>query len=161
MNKPGRNDPCPCGSGLKYKRCCLTQDQLARHAALTVAQAADDRLHDHEEMCDCCFDELTAVSNTTAALVRAGKLDEAELAALDLVRQFPGVHEGYDRLGMVYEARGDRTQAAECYRKALELIQARPEDYDPQLAQVFHELIEKLDPDTTSGQLSTPSQPLG
>ena len=19
----GRNDPCPCGSGLKYKRCCL------------------------------------------------------------------------------------------------------------------------------------------
>ncbi len=22
--KPGRNDPCPCGSGEKYKRCCLT-----------------------------------------------------------------------------------------------------------------------------------------
>jgi hypothetical protein len=22
--KPGRNDPCPCGSGKKYKRCCLT-----------------------------------------------------------------------------------------------------------------------------------------
>ena len=21
--KIGRNDPCPCGSGLKYKRCCL------------------------------------------------------------------------------------------------------------------------------------------
>ena len=23
MPKAGRNDPCPCGSGLKYKRCCL------------------------------------------------------------------------------------------------------------------------------------------
>jgi len=22
-NEPGRNDPCPCGSGLKYKKCCL------------------------------------------------------------------------------------------------------------------------------------------
>ena len=22
-NKPGRNDPCPCGSGLKYKKCCI------------------------------------------------------------------------------------------------------------------------------------------
>ena len=22
-DKPGRNDPCPCGSGKKYKRCCL------------------------------------------------------------------------------------------------------------------------------------------
>jgi hypothetical protein len=22
--KPGRNDPCPCGSGKKYKKCCLS-----------------------------------------------------------------------------------------------------------------------------------------
>jgi len=22
QSKSGRNDPCPCGSGLKYKRCC-------------------------------------------------------------------------------------------------------------------------------------------
>jgi len=22
MPKPGRNDPCPCGSGIKYKKCC-------------------------------------------------------------------------------------------------------------------------------------------
>lgn len=21
--RPGRNDPCPCGSGNKFKRCCL------------------------------------------------------------------------------------------------------------------------------------------
>lgn len=21
---PGRNDPCPCGSGKKYKKCCIT-----------------------------------------------------------------------------------------------------------------------------------------
>ena len=24
--KPGRNDPCPCGSGRKYKQCCLAKD---------------------------------------------------------------------------------------------------------------------------------------
>jgi SEC-C motif-containing protein len=22
VNKIGRNDPCTCGSGLKYKKCC-------------------------------------------------------------------------------------------------------------------------------------------
>ena len=22
MSKTGRNDPCPCGSGKKYKKCC-------------------------------------------------------------------------------------------------------------------------------------------
>jgi hypothetical protein len=25
--KHGRNDPCPCGSGKKYKQCCLKQAQ--------------------------------------------------------------------------------------------------------------------------------------
>ena len=24
--QPGRNDPCPCGSGKKYKRCCLKKE---------------------------------------------------------------------------------------------------------------------------------------
>ena len=26
--KIGRNDPCPCGSGRKYKRCCIGKDQV-------------------------------------------------------------------------------------------------------------------------------------
>ena len=25
--KVGRNDPCPCGSGKKYKKCCLKSDE--------------------------------------------------------------------------------------------------------------------------------------
>jgi SEC-C motif len=34
--KLGRNDPCPCGSGKKYKHCCLLQivmrlEQLGIH----------------------------------------------------------------------------------------------------------------------------------
>jgi preprotein translocase subunit SecA len=28
--KVGRNDPCPCGSGKKYKRCCLPKEEGAR-----------------------------------------------------------------------------------------------------------------------------------
>lgn len=31
MSKIGRNDPCPCGSGKKYKKCCLEKDQAAKH----------------------------------------------------------------------------------------------------------------------------------
>jgi hypothetical protein len=27
MEKAGRNDPCPCGSGKKHKRCCLASEQ--------------------------------------------------------------------------------------------------------------------------------------
>ncbi|MBS3788940.1 SEC-C domain-containing protein, partial [Candidatus Bipolaricaulota bacterium] len=25
-DEPGRNDPCPCGSGKKYKYCCGADD---------------------------------------------------------------------------------------------------------------------------------------
>ena len=30
MAKIGRNQPCPCGSGRKYKHCCLPLDQAGR-----------------------------------------------------------------------------------------------------------------------------------
>jgi len=33
-NKVGRNDPCPCGSGLKYKKCCLLK-KGSEHRDLT------------------------------------------------------------------------------------------------------------------------------
>ena len=29
--QPGRNDPCPCGSGKKYKQCCMSKD--SQHSA--------------------------------------------------------------------------------------------------------------------------------
>ena len=37
--RPGRNDPCPCGSGRKYKQCCLEKDEAALREALAKAAA--------------------------------------------------------------------------------------------------------------------------
>lgn len=36
----GRNDPCHCGSGRKYKQCCLLKDEAFERAAI---QRADRR----------------------------------------------------------------------------------------------------------------------
>ena len=69
---------------------------------------------------------LDEMSNRVAALVREGKLDEAERAAHDLLERFPGVHDGYDRLGMVFEARGDPKTAASYYRKVIEFAREHP-----------------------------------
>src|SRR2546429_3534986 len=41
--KIGRNDPCPCGSGKKYKRCCLEQ-QCATHSFWARQRNASDQL---------------------------------------------------------------------------------------------------------------------
>lgn len=34
---PGRNDPCPCGSGRKYKQCCAAADARRDQASLLLA----------------------------------------------------------------------------------------------------------------------------
>lgn len=36
----GRNDPCPCGSGKKYKKCCQSKDEEARCQAARQEQEA-------------------------------------------------------------------------------------------------------------------------
>jgi hypothetical protein len=36
---PGRNDPCPCGSGKKYKQCCLAKDEATAREARAKAAA--------------------------------------------------------------------------------------------------------------------------
>ena len=47
---------------------------------------------------------------------------------------------------MVCEARGDHRQAAEYHRKAIAVIRAHPDDYDPEFEAVFQKLIDRLDP---------------
>jgi hypothetical protein len=35
--RPGRNEPCHCGSGRKYKQCCLQKDEAKAAAARAAA----------------------------------------------------------------------------------------------------------------------------
>ena len=39
MPRVGRNDPCPCGSGKKYKSCCMRQDRLSASRQLNTQDA--------------------------------------------------------------------------------------------------------------------------
>ena len=49
MTKMGRNDPCPCGSGRKYKHCCLREEAAGKSEAIGRDRAWEtmtDKLHD-------------------------------------------------------------------------------------------------------------------
>ena len=61
----------------------------------------------------------------------AGRLDEAEAAAHALLRDYPDVIDGFDRLAMVYEARGDRVNAAAYYQKAADYIRHNADYFEP------------------------------
>ena len=73
-------------------------------------------------------DGLDEASNGVIDLIDAGRLDEAEQAAQDLLARYPEVHDGLERVAMVAAARGDRARAAEYYRKAADFVHARPRD---------------------------------
>ena len=166
MPRTGRNDPCPCGSGKKYKHCCLEKDRAAELApaitqrvalqAQKANQAAQRKGYQAEMLeSQATLQEvqaLDAASNAVVDLVHAGRLDEAEQAARELLVRYPEVHDGYDRLGMVHEARGQFREAADCYRKVIEFTRANPEDYDAGFVDSFLELIVKLEASAAEAQ---------
>ena len=49
--KMGRNAPCPCGSGKKYKHCCLREDQ--KEQTRTRLQLKDRRAAAEVRWQDC------------------------------------------------------------------------------------------------------------
>jgi hypothetical protein len=53
VTKIGRNDPCPCGSGKKYKHCCLKRETAGKSEAMSRDRAWDsmmDKLYDFSRL---------------------------------------------------------------------------------------------------------------
>jgi soluble cytochrome b562 len=142
MAKIGRNDLCPCGSGKKYKKCCLAGDEAAARAARPAQPAAVPErrpslasyVQEHDEL-----DELTEASNAVVDMVQAGNLDAAEQAAHELLTRFPDVHAAY-------------------YRRAITVIRKHPDTYDPAFEAIFQRLIDRLEPAESIGG-SAPKNP--
>lgn len=42
MQKAGRNDPCPCGSGKKFKKCCESKAPKLKFQAQVLSTASTD-----------------------------------------------------------------------------------------------------------------------
>jgi len=53
VTKIGRNDPCPCGSGKKYKHCCLKRETAGKSETMSRDRAWDsmtDKLYDFSRL---------------------------------------------------------------------------------------------------------------
>ena len=107
-NTVGRNDPCPCGSGKKYKKCCLGKENTTAAATLAAVATAQEQFYAE-------IDEIDACANHVVHLIDDRRFAEAEAAARDLVRRFPDSPDGQEKLAMVYEARGERSAAHDAY----------------------------------------------
>jgi len=105
---------------------------------------------DDEDANDDFDDDLTDASNAVLALIQADKLDEAETAARNLLVRYPEVPDGWDRLGMVHEKRGENREAAGCYRKLIAFVRQHPDDFDAEIVAGYAARVAKLDPPAES-----------
>ncbi len=143
MAKIGRNQPCPCGSGKKYKHCCLSRDQASRAQAARKAQeplpavVAPAGFHLGE-------DDLDRLSNRVVDLINDGRLEEAETACQELKAQYPDVIDWLMRTAMLHEARGETHLAIEYYERTLAWMDDHPEDFEPASRDPFRDDIERL-----------------
>jgi tetratricopeptide (TPR) repeat protein len=126
MARLSRNAPCPCGSGKKYKNCCLPRDEKR----LVGGQGKEG-----EENENLFETDLDALSNKIGDLINAGELDEAEQAARHLLVEFPEVVDGFMRLAQVFKAKGDKPNAVKYFREATEFMRSKPGWYDQESIQ--------------------------
>jgi len=106
--KSGRNDPCLCGSGKKYKKCC--------HIKLATRLSTQQTSTKNPKPSPTEFNHLIALFN-------AGRLIELEGKALSMVEQFPDSGHAWKILSITLHAQ--RKDALTSMNKALELL---PED---------------------------------
>lgn len=128
MEKTGRNEPCPCGSGKKYKKCCL-------HSA-----PQDEEHHRY------VYTDLDILSNQVPDLIKQGKYDEAETVCQTLLEQFPEQIDGLHRYAGFFEAKGDNLKAAEYYRKTAEFAD-QAEGFGKESVGFFMKKAKQLDGD--------------
>ena len=107
--KPGRNDPCPCGSGKKYKKCCQKKSGGNPSAPASIKAAPP----------------TAAECNQLVALLNAGHYVELERLAYHWVEQYPETGFVWKVLGAALQAQGKDELSAK--QKAAEFL---PDDAD-------------------------------
>src|SRR5439155_22872781 len=112
--EPGRNDPCPCGSGRKYKRCCagkLAAVAPAPHSEIEPRRSDLERIR---------------------SLRDAGRFLEATKHAQRCIERKPRDPAGHAELGLVHLYAGRPVEAAPSLGRAVRLA--------PKEAQHHHNL---------------------
>lgn len=144
MVKIGRNQLCPCGSGKKYKRCCLSTDRASPVDTATAAQKGTFYSAPPGSGFVLVEDEIDKLSNSVVDLIDEGRLEEAEVACQELKAQYPETIDWIHRTAMVLEARGQTQQAITHYEQVLRFMDENPDNFDALSREPFCRDIKRL-----------------
>ncbi|MGZ5817241.1 MAG: O-linked N-acetylglucosamine transferase family protein [Burkholderiaceae bacterium] len=99
MSKIGRNDPCTCGSGKKYKTCCGTSQSVPAPVRASLPAMMAQALH----------------------LCQVGMLHEAELLYRDVLTMHPTNADALNNLGLITVRSGRLEEAREYFQRAIKV----------------------------------------
>lgn len=131
--KVGRNAPCPCGSGRKYKHCCGAHagsfaESTNPHAARMQFRRAVQLLQSGQpsaaipllqEAIRLDAKNFEAHHALGSALLQIGRLPEAGAALLQALMLRPNSAAAWRDMGMSYDRQNLHEPAIEAYRNAL------------------------------------------
>lgn len=105
MKNTGRNDPCPCNSGKKYKTCC---GQIANPATSSTPPPTKQA-------------SIPEAIQIALAHHQAGRLAQAEAIYRHILQREPNNPDALHLLGMAAYQTGNLANAIEFYRQVLNL----------------------------------------
>jgi protein O-GlcNAc transferase len=136
MKKTGRNDPCPCGSGKKYKQCCQRNEEVrvaeTHSLDASIRKSIQAALAHHQAgrlpQAEAIYQQILEVApNHSDALhllgVIAHQVGKDEVA-VELISKALGVNPSsamYCNLGLALKGQGKHDAAIESYHKALSI----------------------------------------
>ncbi|MHB1676708.1 MAG: tetratricopeptide repeat protein [Sulfuriferula sp.] len=153
MKKIGRNDPCPCGSGKKYKLCCAHQDfsgaantrsledLLTAKLRLAIEHHQEGRIAQaeslYQQILDVAPGYADALNLTGLIAYQRGQMDRAVTLIAQAIHAKPLDQSYHYNLGVVQQAQGRLEEAVACYRQAL-LIKPDYIEVYPNLGVALH-----------------------
>ena len=121
LNKPpentGRNEPCPCGSGKKYKHCCLE-----KHEAVRRTQISNETQNVRENRKE--QDKLIKGIEKAFGMLGSGQYTEAIRFASKLLNQYPNEDRLHDIIGTSHLYGGDYEKAIEICVRRLKIAES-------------------------------------
>lgn len=133
--KIGRNDPCSCGSGKKYKQCCqheqAVQQTKGATAVAAIQRAFRAALQHHQAgnlpQAEAIYHQILQLSPNHpdvlhllgAIALQGGDIELAIKLTTRAIKANPSNPESYGNLGLALHEQGRLDEAAQNYRKAL------------------------------------------
>lgn len=144
--KTGRNDPCPCGSGKKFKKCCLPKKEGKQFQLLSY-KVTSERIPD-EKVEDMERGDQKTFENIGMEIYRNNINNELIKHIKELISKYPEICKLFNYLGACYQILGQHEESTkimfEVYEKFPEYLFGKTAMANYWINQNEHEKVEEV-----------------